>query len=66
MVWVMDSYYGLIKKVIVEKINNLFQTPGITVINGDILSTAAPFHLQFQGVNPRILGLCKTGLDHIY
>ena len=37
MVWVMDSYYELDRQRIVETINNLYQTPGITVINGEII-----------------------------
>ena len=36
----MDSYYQLDKQSIVEKINNLYQTPGIWVINGEILPSA--------------------------
>jgi len=40
MVWVLDSYYGLQKDEISEKISNLYETPGITVLNGDVLSQA--------------------------
>ncbi|MCP4751595.1 MAG: type II toxin-antitoxin system VapC family toxin [Proteobacteria bacterium] len=40
MVWVMDSYYELDRESIVDKISNLYQTPGIRVINGDILPNA--------------------------
>ncbi len=40
MVWVLDSYYGLEKKEISEKMTNLYRTPGVVVINGDILPDA--------------------------
>jgi predicted nucleic-acid-binding protein len=40
MVWVMDSFYKLPKKVIQEKIINLYETPGISIINGEILPDA--------------------------
>jgi len=40
MVWVMDFYYKLDRNSIVEKISNLYQTPGITVINSEILQDA--------------------------
>ena len=40
MVWVMDSFYEMDKKSIVDTINNLYQTPGISVLSGDILPTA--------------------------
>ena len=37
MVWVLDSYYSLDKVEISEKMTNLYRTPGVVVINGDIL-----------------------------
>jgi predicted nucleic-acid-binding protein len=37
MVWVMDSFYGLDKAEISEKMTNLYQTPGIVIINSEIL-----------------------------
>ena len=40
MVWVMDSYYGLDKVEIAEKMTNLYRTPGIAIISGDILPDA--------------------------
>ena len=46
MVWVMDSFYELDRKSIVEKINNLYQTPGIKVINGDNLPAALASYLE--------------------
>ncbi|NQU64651.1 MAG: PIN domain-containing protein [SAR324 cluster bacterium] len=46
MVWVMDSYYELDRQSIVEKINNLYQTPGITVINGEILPSALISYIE--------------------
>lgn len=46
MVWVMDSFYELDRKSIVEKISNLYRTPGITVINGDILPDALISYLD--------------------
>ena len=46
MVWVMDSYYALDRQSIVEKINNLFQTPGIRVINGETLPNALNGYLE--------------------
>ncbi|MCG8336341.1 MAG: PIN domain-containing protein [Proteobacteria bacterium] len=46
MVWVMDSFYELNRKTIVEKISNLYQTPGIGVINGDVLPDALISYLK--------------------
>ncbi|MCP4682920.1 MAG: type II toxin-antitoxin system VapC family toxin [Desulfobacterales bacterium] len=46
MVWVMDSYYKLEKKEITEKISNLYKTPGIIVLNGEILPNAISFYLE--------------------
>lgn len=46
MVWVMDSYYELDRQSIVEKINNLYQTPGITVINGEILPSVLTSYID--------------------
>ena len=40
MVWVLDSYYSLDKVEISEKMTNLYRTPGVVVINGDILPDA--------------------------
>jgi len=40
MIWVMDSFYRLSKKEIREKITNLYETPGISIINGEILPDA--------------------------
>jgi len=40
MVWVMDSFYQMKKEDIVEKITNLYETPGIIVLNGEILPNA--------------------------
>jgi hypothetical protein len=31
MVWVLDSFCGLEKEVISEKISNLYRTPGVVV-----------------------------------
>ena len=46
MVWVMDSFYELDRRRIVEKISNLYQTPGIKVINGDVLPDALASYLE--------------------
>jgi predicted nucleic-acid-binding protein len=46
MVWVMDSFYGLEKEVISEKITNLYRTPGIVVFNGDLLPDALSIYLK--------------------
>ncbi len=46
MVWVMDSFYGLEKEVISEKITNLYRTPGIAVFNGDLLPDALSIYLK--------------------
>jgi predicted nucleic-acid-binding protein len=40
MVWVLDSFYNLAKKLISEKITNLYRTPGVLVLNGDLLPDA--------------------------
>jgi predicted nucleic-acid-binding protein len=46
MVWVMDSYYQLEKQEIFEKISNLFETPGIVILNGKILPMALSFYVE--------------------
>jgi predicted nucleic-acid-binding protein len=46
MVWVMDSFYKLTKKEICEKITNLYETPGINIINGEILPNALSIYLE--------------------
>jgi predicted nucleic-acid-binding protein len=46
MVWVMDSYYQLEKQEIFEKISNLFETPGIVILNGEILPMALSFYVE--------------------
>jgi predicted nucleic-acid-binding protein len=46
MVWVMDSYYGLDKAEISEKMTNLYQTPGIVLINGEILPDALDIYVN--------------------
>lgn len=46
MVWVMDSFYDLDKEVIAEKIINLYRTPGIAVLNGNLLPDALSFYVS--------------------
>ena len=46
MVWVLDSYYGLRKDEIREKMTNLYQTPGVNIINGDILPEALSIYVE--------------------
>ncbi len=46
MVWVMDSFYGLDKETISEKMTNLYQTPGIFVINGELLPNALAVYVD--------------------
>ena len=46
MVWVMDSFYDLEKDVISEKITNLYRTPGILVLSGDILPDALSIYMR--------------------
>jgi predicted nucleic-acid-binding protein len=46
MVWVMDSFYHLTKEEIFEKITNLYETPGITIMNGEILPDALSVYLE--------------------
>lgn len=46
MVWVMDSHYRLDKKQIAEKMNNLYQTAGLVVLNGDILPEALAVYVD--------------------
>ena len=64
MVWVMDSFYRLKRHVIFEKITNLFETPGVKIINGEILplvlSTYVEQNIDFTdavvGVSARMAG----------
>ena len=46
MVWVMDSYYHLEKEEIFEKITNLYETPGINILNGEILPMALSLYAE--------------------
>ena len=46
MVWVLDSYYGLHKKKISEKMTHLYQTPGVSIINGEILPEALAVYVE--------------------
>ena len=46
MVWVLGSYYGLPRKKISEKMMHLYQTPGVTVINGEILPEALAVYVE--------------------
>jgi predicted nucleic-acid-binding protein len=46
MVWVMDSFYGLDKAEISEKMTNLYQTPGIVIINSEILPDALDIYVN--------------------
>lgn len=48
MVWVMDSVYQLNKGDIVEKITNLYETPGIVVLNGEILPEALSAYIDLN------------------
>lgn len=46
MVWVMDSFYALKKDEIREKITNLYHTPGVNIINGEILPEALSVYVD--------------------
>jgi predicted nucleic-acid-binding protein len=46
MVWVLDSFYGLDKKEISDKMNNLYRTPGIDVVNGEIVPDALAVYVD--------------------
>ena len=46
MVWVMDSFYGLDKEQISEKMTNLYRTPGISIINGELLSDSLAVYVD--------------------
>lgn len=61
MVWVMDSFYELDRESIVEKISNLHQTPGIRVINGDILPDALNSYFEKNVEKLSILSFLETG-----
>jgi predicted nucleic-acid-binding protein len=45
MVWIMDSFDNLEKEVISVKITNLYRTPGVVVLNGDILPDALSMYI---------------------
>jgi predicted nucleic-acid-binding protein len=46
MVWVLESYYGLPRKEISEKMIHLYQTAGISIINGKILPEALAVYVE--------------------
>jgi predicted nucleic-acid-binding protein len=45
MVWVLDSFYNLGKELISEKITNLYRTPGVVVLSGDLLPDALSIYV---------------------
>jgi uncharacterized protein len=46
MVWVLDSFYNLEKDIISEKITNLYRTPGIIILSGNILPDALSIYIH--------------------
>ncbi len=48
MVWVMDSFYQLDKEVIVDKITNLYETPGVEILNSQILPKALAAYVELN------------------
>lgn len=46
MVWVLDSFYGLDKEEISEKMTNLYRTSGIVIFNGEILPDALAVYVD--------------------
>ena len=46
MLWVLDSFYDLEKDVISEKITNLYRTPGVVILNGDVLPDALSIYVK--------------------
>jgi predicted nucleic-acid-binding protein len=46
MVWVLDSFYKLKKKEIQAKIMNLYETPGIQVLRGEVLPEALALYVD--------------------
>ena len=46
LVWVMDSFYELQKNEIQVKMTNLYQTPGVSIINGEILPEALSIYVE--------------------
>jgi len=65
MVWVMDSFYKLKREVVFEKITNLYETPGIKIIHGEILPRALAIYVERNvdftdaiiGVSARMAGV---------
>ena len=48
MVRVMDSFYELEKDIIFEKITNLYETPGMEILNGEILPKALAAYVELN------------------
>lgn len=68
MVWVMDSFYHLGKEEICEKITNLYETPGISVINGEILPDALNAYVERNiDFTDAIVGVSATraGIEYL-
>ena len=65
MVWVMDSFYKLKRQVVFETITNLYETPGIKIMNGEILPRALTIYVERNvdftdaiiGVSARMAGV---------
>lgn len=68
MVWVMDSFYQLTKEEVCEKITNLYETPGISIINGEILPDALTTYVK-QNIDftDAIVGVTATraGIEYM-
>ncbi len=61
MVWVMDSFYGLDKEQISEKMTNLYRTPGISIINGELLSDSLAVYVDKNiDFTDAVIGVCAT------
>ena len=59
MIWILDSFYGLDKEVISEKMTNLYRTPGVVVINGEILPEALAVYVDKNiDFTDAVIGVC--------
>jgi predicted nucleic-acid-binding protein len=62
MVWVLDSVYGLPRKTISEKMMHLYQTPGVHIINGEILPEALTVYVEKNiDFSDAVIGVIAAG-----
>ncbi len=69
IVWVMESYYQLGNRDIAPKIHAILATPGLEVINGDLVNRALEYYVEanIDFIDGYIASIMeKKGISEIY